>query len=210
MKKRSIFILFTAVMFIGSCSGIQNKFLKRNLFCIKGDLVKSDSGRSEKRAGLLIRQLDISPEFESNFFVYRISSGRYTFDYYNKFMVAPARMITDAIGETLYTSPFFKSVPAYEPQDIKYQLWGKIIDIYGDIQDKNHPKAVITLRLILEKREGTGFVQIINKIYPASVPLTRFDAKNLITAWDICLRHIVSDFYKDLPFKCSGSGSQMK
>lgn len=210
MRKKAIFILLTAVMFIGSCSGIQNKFLKRNLFCIKGDLVKSDSGRSRKRAGLLIRQLDISPEFESNFFVYRISQVRYTFDYYNKFMVSPARMITDAMGETLYASPFFKPVPAYESKDIKYQLWGKILDIYGDIQDKNHPKAVMSLRLILEERAGTGFVQIINKIYPASVSLTRLDAKDLITAWDICLRHILSDFYKDLPGKCLRLGSQMK
>ncbi len=146
----------------------------------------------------MIRQLNILPEFESNFFVYRVSPMRYVFDYYNNFMVSPARMITDAMGEELYALPCFSSVPANAYKNIKYQLWGKIIDLYGNIQDRNHPRAVMTIRLILEKRTGAGFVQLINKIYPASINMTQLDAKGLVMAWNLCLEHILSGFYKDL------------
>ncbi len=208
MMKKATIIIFTAITLFG-CSGLQKKFPKRNLFVIEAGSMKSEPYKSKNsskikrldetggKTGLIVRQFTILPEFDSNYFIYRISQNQYIYDYYNNFLVSPSSIITDDIGRILYASSYFQRVKPNEPEDIKYRLWGSILDLYGDMQNKNNPEAVMTIRLVLEKNTETGFKSVINKIYPAEVLFTQGGARGLVDAWGKCLKRIMSDFYKD-------------
>ncbi|MFO7911306.1 MAG: hypothetical protein R6V15_04010 [Desulfotignum sp.] len=179
------------------CSGIIRDFPEQNQFTISPPLLPGEAGIRGSGKGLLVRQFDISPEFESNFFIYKVSDNRYTGDYYNKFMVSPARMISDAFKEAVYSSAIFRDAPASSPSDISFRLGGKIISLYADIRDPKKPRAVMALRLTLEQHTGTGFVPVINRIYGVSQFTAQSGPTALVQAWNRCLARIISDFLKD-------------
>ncbi len=201
--------LLTAMMIIG-CSGFKKDFPAKNLFTIGTDFMKSNpcpckrgnfynghEAETGTGAGLIIRQFDISPEFDSDYFIYRISQVQYIYDYYNNFMVSPARMITEDIGKILYASSCFRPVKPDEIENISYRLWGKIIDLYGDMQDKSRPTAVMTIRMTLEKKTTIGFEPVINETYRADITADNLDARDIVDAWERCLARIISNFCQD-------------
>lgn len=190
-----LFVLMS--LYLAGCSGIIRDFPEQNQFTIAPPQLSGEPGIRSTGKGLLVRQFDISPEFESNFFIYKVSDNRYTGDYYNKFMVSPARMISDAFKEAVYRSEFFRPARAGAPADISLRLGGKIISLYADIRDPEKFRAVMAMRLTLEQQTETGFVPVINRVYKASQPTTRAGAAALAQAWNHCLARIILNFLKD-------------
>ncbi|MCA1786418.1 MAG: ABC transporter [Desulfotignum sp.] len=190
--------MLLVILFLTGCTGIHKDFPEKNLFRIDPPRPVTISPGLEMGKGLLVRQFDISPEFETNFFMYQVSQDRFTGDYYNKFMVSPARMITDAVKEALYNSAFFRPVPASEPSDIFFRLSGKIIQLYGDHTNPAHPRAVMTLRLILEEQTDKGFIPVINQVYAAFEPTSQNRPAALVQAWNRCLENILTDFFRNV------------
>ena len=183
---------------LGGCSGIIKDFPETNLFTIAPPLRTGETGTHNTGKGLLVRQFDISPEFESSFFIYKESDNRFSGDFYNKFMVSPARMITDAVKEALYTSAFFRPAPASAPSAIDYRLGGKIISLYADARDPENPRAVMALRLNLEQQTGAGFIPKVNRVYTVSQLAGQARPATLVQGWNHCLEQILSDFFKDV------------
>lgn len=191
-------LIFLTSLCLAGCSGIIKDFPEPNLFAISPPRIPGEAGTHDTGKGILIRQFDISPEFESSFFIYKESDNRFTGDYYNKFMVSPARMITDAVKEAMYNSVFFRPAPASAPAAIEYRLWGKIISLYADVQHPENPRAVMALRLTLEQETGTGFVPKINQVYTVSRPTAKPRPADLVQAWNRCLEQILTDFFRDV------------
>lgn len=186
-------------LFPAGCSGIVRDFPEQNLFTISAPRASKElTGTFKDGSGLLMRQIDISPEFESSFFVYKVSDNRFTNDYYNKFMVSPARMISDAVRETLYGSVFFRPVPVSEPALIHFRLQGKITHLYADITNPEQPRAVMALRLILEQQADTGFIPVINRVYRSLMAVPPASPADLARAWNQCLEIILADFLTDV------------
>lgn len=186
-------------LFAAGCSGIVRDFPEQNLFTISAPRASEEiAGTFKDGIGLLMRQFDISSEFESSFFVYKVSDNRFTNDYYNKFMVSPARMISDAVREALYGSAFFRSVPVIEPAMIHFRLQGKITHLYADVTNPKQPRAVMALRLILEQQTDTGFVPVINRVYRSLKAVPPASPADLAQAWNQCLEKILSEFFVDV------------
>jgi hypothetical protein len=190
--------IILATFLSGGCAGVIKDFPEQNLFTIDPPRLPGETAAFETGKGLLVRQFDISPEFESSFFIYKISANRFTNDYYNKFMVPPARMISDAVRDALYRSAFFRPAPASDPSDIIFRLRGKITQLYADVGNPEQPRAVMALRLALEQQTGTGFVPVINQDYTDSRPTPRARPSDLVQAWNRCLEQILADFFMDV------------
>ncbi|MDZ7666391.1 MAG: ABC-type transport auxiliary lipoprotein family protein [Desulfotignum sp.] len=189
-----------AVVFLSGCAGIIRDFPETRLFVIETpDVDKTGAGFQTGR-GLLIRQFDISAEFESSFFIYKVSDNRFTNDYYNKFMVSPGRMITDAVRDALNDSVLFRLVPAGEPDQIDFRLSGKITHLYVDIRNPEQPEAVMALRLLLEKEAPAGFMPVINHVYSVSEPVPGTRSEAYVQAWNRCLAQVVTEFLTDAGF----------
>jgi len=199
MKTRSgLVLVFLSLYIMAGCAGVKNQFEEKKFYKIQSLSGMADSNTPETGEGLMVKRFAISPEFETNSFVYRLTPTRFAMDYYNSFIVSPARMITDVIQEDLWASPLFSPVPAHAMDDVRFQLWGKVTDFYGDIQNLKQPRAIVTIRLILEKKMGEGFTQILNKTYGAQVKLDSPDPSLLAEGFGKGINEILNAFYNDL------------
>ena len=195
-------VLALAGVFGSGCSGIIRDFPETRLFVLETPDVDETGAGFQTGRGLLIRQFDIAAEFESSFFVYKVSENRFTNDYYNKFMVSPGRMISDAFRDALDDSVLFRLVPSGEPDRIDFRLSGKITHLYVDIRNPENPQAVMALRLLLEKQSSDGFMPVINHVYSKTEPLSGagMRAEAYVQAWNRCLEQVVTEFLADADF----------
>lgn len=195
-------VALLAVVFLSGCAGIIRDFPETRLFVLETPDADETGAGFQTGRGLLIRQFDIAAEFESSFFVYKVSDNRFTNDYYNKFMVSPGRMITDAVRDALDDSVLFRLVPAGEPDRIDFRLSGKITQLYVDIRNPEQPEAVMAIRLLLEKQSPAGFMPVINHIYSTAEPVSGagMRAESYVQAWNRCLEQVVTEFLTDAGF----------
>ncbi len=187
--------IFLALYLMTGCSGLRNDFKDKNFYRVQGSQAAETP---ETGKGLLVKRFSISPEFDTNSFVYRLSPTRFGTDYYNNFIVSPARMITDVIQEDLWASPLFSQTPIHTMADVHFQLNGKVIDFYGDIQDKKKLRAIVTIRLILEQNTGDNFTQVINKTYGAQILLDAPDPGLLADGLGRGIVLVLDAFYEDI------------
>ncbi len=190
------FLIFLSLYLMAGCTTIPNEFQEKVFYRIQGQSAMADKGSPGTGEGLLVKRFYIAPELKTPSFVYRLSPTRFTSDYYNNYITSPARMLTDIIKEDLWASPLFS--PAQTMADIHFQLGGKVTQFYGDIQDRTQPKAVITIRLILEKNTGDRFIPVIHKTYGAQILLDAPDPGLLADGLGKGINKILDAFYKDI------------
>jgi cholesterol transport system auxiliary component len=158
-----------------------------------------DASKDERSISLNIKPFSISPTFDSKSLVYKTGDFIYETDYYHRFMTAPANMFTEKISDWLTTSPKVKYVFDSGYKDgADFILYGKIMDLFGDFSNKDKPRAILHIRIIVvDEREGTPKI-ILNKIYSQETPLGQPSAAALINGFNQGLVNILKDFESDL------------
>ncbi|NDY73699.1 ABC transporter [Desulfobacter hydrogenophilus] len=195
--------ILTAAAFLTGC-GIKNDYTKKQMFRLYAD-GNAPSGQSNRSAGapLVIKRLDISPEFSGAGFVYRVGQNRFTQDYYNNYITSPARMISDVMLEALVDTPQFAPAPQNRIPDDIFQLWGKITALYSDQRNTSAVSAVVTMALNLDRLNKDGFTPILSKTYSRQIPLGKNTSPQAyIQALNSGLSEIVKDIvsdYQNLP-----------
>ncbi len=190
--------VLTVILVFSGCAGIQTKPAEKNYFQLQSTVPAATPNSVSSGDPLLVKNFFINPSFDSHSFVYRIEKNEYITDYYNEFINSPTRLITEKIAENLYSSSRFTPAPTDRKQDIIYLLSGKITRLYGDFQATNAPKAVIEIRMILEKNTGKTFQVISNKTYLAEEPILSRKPAHLISGWNKGLVKIMTRFVSDL------------
>ena len=183
--------------FFHGCAGLQKEPVRKTYFDLTINLPGSDPAFITRGKTILIKQFDINPVFDSHAFVYRVGENEYTTDYYNEFISYPAKLITDKIEESLSSTQQFRSVQTNLEQDIVFRLSGKILQLYGAFQDTHHPKAIIEIRMTLEKRLNSSFLVISDKTYLAEETIASKEPALLASGWNAGLSKIVARFIQD-------------
>lgn len=194
----NIFLVF-CFSFLFACSGLQKPSITKNYF----DLNTHTQGPKKYgliRQGriLMIKELSIASEFDSHSFVYRMDQYKYTTDFYNEFVAYPAGLITEKISEKLYHSEYFSPFSTHRQQDVSFRLFGKITALYGDMQNRKSPEAVMGIRFILEKKTGDTFSKVFARTYQVREILSSSEPEQLAAGWSKGLDTITSDFLNDL------------
>jgi len=179
------------------CGGLKNEPVTKNYFNLDINLPVSDQNNINKGSGLLVKEFDISPVFDSHAFVCRVGKNEYINDYYNEFINYPAKLVTEKIAETLYGTHFFKSALTNMRQNIDFRLSGKITRLYGDFQNTDDPKAIIEIRMILEQKRNNIFQTISGKTYLTETPVSSLKPDQLILGWNTGLSKIMKQFIND-------------
>lgn len=187
-----------ALAAISGCSGIKSDYQEKIMYRLSAMPRMAAAKDTKSGKGLLVKRFSIAPEFDAAGFTYRLSNTRFAADYYHNYMVPPARMITDLAMEALYASPRFSPVSPDSLADIDYQLWGKIIEIYGDARDKQALKSVISIRMVLDQNTGENFVPVIHKTYTAAVSMSEPSPEAYVQGLNQGLTRILDAFFNDL------------
>lgn len=199
LTRLSLFMMITCIVtaaaFLAGC-GIKNDYTKKQVFRLCADC-DNPTGQSNRSAGapLVVKRLDISPEFSGAGFVYRVDQNRFTQDYYNNYMTSPARMISDVMLEALVDSPQFAPAPKNRIPDDIFQLWGKVTALYRDQRNASTVSAVVTMALNLDRLNKEGFTPVLSKTYSAQIPLGRDTSPR---AYIQALNHGLADIIKDI------------
>jgi len=119
-------------------------------------------------------------------FLYRIAPSRYLIDYYHGFLVPPTEQIDAILAVNLGDFDNFGS----NTKKAKKQVQIKIIELTADYQNRNNPKAVITLQFVLTNASKTKV--LFDKLFKESISLQAKDTNSLIKAWNRGLRQALS------------------
>ena len=196
-----IFIVLTGLLiclnvFYG-CAGLEKEPIEKKYFDLNINMPASDRNNISQGAALLVKEFLINSAFDSHFFIYRVGKNEYVIDYYNEFVSYPARLITEKIEKNLCASSHFTFVQTNMEQDIGFRLSGKITMICGDFQNINDPKAIIEIRMILEKKTDNTFQVISANTYLAEENISSREPAHLVLGWNTGLSKILTQFIKD-------------
>ena len=202
LTRLSIFMMLTCILtataFLTGC-GIKNDYTKKQIFRLHADgNTPADESNRSTGVPMVVKRLDIAPEFSGAGFVYRVGQSRFTQDYYNNYMTSPARMISDVMFEALVKSPQFAPAPSNRVPENVYQLWGKITSLYCDRRNASHVSAVVTMALNLDRLNKRGFTKVLSKTYTRQISLgSDTSPQGYVTALNRGLAEIVNDVLSD-------------
>jgi ABC-type uncharacterized transport system auxiliary subunit len=195
---RASLLLFA---FLSGCISIERSYPERHYFVL-------DIGRNEKSIpiadqtlnGILeVSDLRISPRYQGQSFVYRISEAGYESDFYNQFLVAPAVLVTEEVRKALAESRVFAYVINSASQlPTTHRLEGTVNALYGDFRAGGAGRAVLEMEFFLTRPSRTGTEIIMDKRYLQSVPLSRRSPEALVKGWDEALQAILTSLVADL------------
>ncbi|HEU4346045.1 MAG TPA: hypothetical protein VFU31_31225, partial [Candidatus Binatia bacterium] len=193
---------FLLLIFVSACVTVdfERSYPDKHYFAL-------DVGWDEKNAApdrtvngvLEVSELRISPRYQGQSFVYRISEAGYESDFYNQFLIAPAALITEELRKGLAQSRIFAYVTNSASQlRATHRLEGTVNALYGDFRGGGGGRAVVELEVFLTKQSPTGTEVVMDKRYSRSVPIARRSPEALVKGWDESLRAIFTSLVGDL------------
>ena len=202
MQKNRCFLLLILALILTGCSGLQKTFPVKRFYGLdvnpgfsSQDIRGTDTAEAGK--SVLVRELRISPPYDSHAFVYKMGPQSYKTDFYNEFITYPTKLISEIIAEQLYASVYFSPPVSDRKQSIDYRISGKITRLYGDFQVTASAIAVIEIRLILEEKEKDRFIRVFSHTYRHDAPLDLPRPEQLSAGWSKGLEKIMIDFIDD-------------
>ena len=184
--------------FVSGCS-VPGGRLKDTQYFVLSTERSSPIAESSGNDVLRIRSFRISSPFSSNQLVYRIGKVNYEADYYKRFLVSPGSMITEQLQHWLDTSGVFANVVDVGSRvKVDYSMEGKILGIYGDYRDPQHPWAMVGIHVILvDETDAVNSIRF-NKTYNQALQVPSRSAADLIIGFNKCLENIFIELEKDL------------
>lgn len=153
---------------------------------------KPDRDRAERPGTdrtLFVMDFSISPEYSGNSFVYKKNNQVIT-DYYNRFIIAPDKLIKAKCSFWLDQASIFNTVLS-DNRIMKpgFVLTAKIGELACDISQSAAPKAKIEISFILIDHEQ-GDEIVLNTTIKAERTFEEFTPETLVTKYNQCLAEI--------------------
>ena len=146
-----------------------------------------------------VADMQISPRYEGQSFIYRISDGGYESDFYNQFLIPPAALVTEEVRRGLAQGGISQYVISSSTQiQPSYRLDGTIDAIYGDFRSANTARAVLEIEFFLTKPAPEAAQVVMVKRYTKSAQLSGRTPEALVKGWNTALEEILSDLVSDL------------
>jgi uncharacterized lipoprotein YmbA len=194
-------LLFSLVT---GCAGTEKDVPEKHHFIL-------DVSRNSPRLGpepgtvLEIRQIRVSPQYESRGFVYRMGDLKYHTDYKNTFLVSPSPMFTGEVQQWLAGSGLFQHVVDTSGRlQPTYILEGTVKALYGDYANKKSPMAILDMQFLLTQETADKTEIVFQNLYRRQIPIHEEYPDGLVSGWNEALGEILTDLENDL----GGLGTQ--
>ncbi|MCL5260253.1 MAG: hypothetical protein M1561_01010 [Gammaproteobacteria bacterium] len=181
LKARKLFILLcglSCLLLVSGCFSVKHIDRKQYLLDVKNFPAK----KAPKCACILeINQLTATPPFDQLSFIYRISDTQYITDFYHSFLVAPTQQLSGLLTNRLYATGHIKQLAFTSSH---YKLYPKLTKFYADYRDRNHPKAIIAMQIMLSKETKSTQAILLDKNFIVQVPIQEKNSDCLLAAWN--------------------------
>lgn len=180
------------------CATIRQSYPEKNFYSLEPERT-NEAAVQAGSATLLVRTFTVSPQFKGSGFVYRLADLTYETDYYNEFIVPPASLISDMVREWLSRSGRFRRViNSFSYAEPTHVLEGHITALYGDMSDKEQPKAVLEMKLFLLAVGSPEPGLASQYTYRKEVPMRESSPRALAEGWNDALEKVLISFEEDL------------
>jgi len=197
--RRDTFLLFCMFFILAAgCLGVSQPYPDITMYSIHLE-PEANQEKEEGALALKMKKFYVSPRFESKSLVYKTSNHTYETDYYNRFIIPPSTMITEQVSHWLASSPKIRYLADSRfTREVDYTLEGRVLELYGDFRNKENPKAVLTVEIVLLDEEESPPKAIIQEIYNEEIALNEASVSELIAAFNQGFENIMQEFESDL------------
>jgi cholesterol transport system auxiliary component len=191
-------MLVLAFMVVSSCVTLTKSNPERQYYAL--DVMRQvESGVPVAGTVLEVRRFVVVPAFQGQEFVYRTDDTRYESDFYNQWFVAPSTMLTQQVQNWLINAHVFEHVVAASSYaETTHRLEGTVTDLYEDYRQKDRPKAVLGIRMVLIEDTPSRTAIVFQRDYRQMVEVTDTSPDGLTLAWNQGLEKVFMDFEQDL------------
>jgi cholesterol transport system auxiliary component len=201
MKKASVKLgaapVLLCVLFSG-CVNLERSYPDKHYFALEANRFAKPSAQTGD--GILeVAELRVSPRYDGQSFVYRISEASYETDFYNQFLIAPAALITEEVRQGLTQERIFAYVINSSSQlQPTHRLEGTVNALYGDFRNVEASRAVLEIEFFLSRPNPAGSEIVMNKRYSQSVALSGRSPEALVRGWNQALDAVLGALVADL------------
>lgn len=150
---------------------------------------------------LLVRDVRVSPPFDSQMLTYRKSGNEYEQDYYNRFLVSPGEMIGEHIEDWFSGSELFGNVVgAGSELDAEIHLAAKVQSLYADFSGEGSPVAKLVMQVTVYDVTKDDEI-ILKETYREDVLIADNRAEEIVRAYEEGLRRVLVGLEKDIAGK---------
>lgn len=195
---RCILMLFCSAILTSGCISLAGETPRTDSYLLNVSRAHGAIEAQAEEAILQIRKFRVSPRYDDTKLVYRMDENTYLADYYNRFFVAPAVMVTEEVRKWMQSSRQFEQVlegPSRVEPD--YFLEGNVPALYGDFSQSPY-LAVMEIEFTLLRELPAGPELLLQKSYRREIPLSEKSPVALINGFDEALTTILTKFEKDL------------
>lgn len=191
-------VLLLSCAMSSGCLGLGKDYPEKKLFLLE-TVRTADAAAASRRPVLRVRPFRISPSYSGTEFLYRTGESSVETDYYNEFLIPPARLITENAMAWLEASRAFQSVLDYSsPMLARYVLDGNVRSIYGDYREEGRAQAVIEFQAFVTQEAAWEEGMLLQRDYSRRISVPDDSPEALVAGWNQCLSAIFTDMERDL------------
>jgi len=192
------FFIFISFLTTLGCAKLDKSYPERRYY-VFNVVPETNSYTPNNLSVLEIHRFRVSPAYQGNQFVYRISSDGYESDFYNQFFKSPSSLVTQVVYKWVSkSSPFEYVVEAPSEVTPDFILDGVVNAIYGDYSVSGSPKAILRIQIFLLKEVGAKREIVFSKTYREETDISSKSPTALMNGWNAALKAILTDLGSDL------------
>ena len=198
MNLRRLGILTLALSLLPSCVDLSRTNPEKQYYRLHVERA-GPKGSKISDTRVHVSRFAVSPGFGTKELVYHKGRQEYESDFYNEWFLPPAIMVTQEIREWLNDSGIFETVVTpsslVEPN---YILEGIVNSLYGDVEDRSQPKAILAMQTMLIRQTATNTSVVAQFDYRQEVAVEEYSQESLVAALNQALGKILKQLETDL------------
>jgi cholesterol transport system auxiliary component len=183
------------------CIGLSKDHAPRRYYVLRAsdNIPGVVSELSAAKPCLMLRTLTISPLFSRKEFTYRLTENEYQTDYYNQFFTSPASILREQVARELSNADEYNFVFSNTSQlTPEYSLEVYITALYGDLRDREAPKAVASMVVYLVKAHENQTSLIFTHSYKQDIALPARTPESIVNGWNQGLGTMLAKLHNDI------------
>lgn len=138
-----------------------------------------------------------SPAASGQMFLYRADDLRYERDFYNRFLAPPAQMLTGSLRQWILQSKAAGVREPGAPLSSDFIVQPGLNELYADYRDTSQPRAVVSMVMVLIRRDPSGNRQVFERTYRQEVPMAEVSPSAAVDGWSRATARIFGKFTAD-------------
>lgn len=197
-------ILLSTLLFAGCVNLPQRTPLDRTNYMLKTTPPAAD--KSPTNTIIMLNNATIIPQYASSYFIYQTGPSTFLTDYYHKFFIPPSLMITQIMQSWLSQS-FNQVIPNTSMIMPNYIIQPNITALYADAKTS---QAVMTIQVMLLKRNSISQSLVSQRTFTASNPFVKNNSQSLIDAWNKDLTEILTQVTSNLSVQINTASAPVR